>query len=95
MPKAYFEPENLVALAEVFAEARRRLSISDFNDPAKLDLVAHRILSLASDGMPPWLILREIAPQVEPMAPFIAREDANEQPEKATQQSIQQGPSPS
>jgi hypothetical protein len=87
----------LNALAEVFAEARRRLSISDINDPAKLDLVAHRILSLASDGMPPWLILREIAPQDEVAlkAPFIAGEDANEQSEKATQQSIQQGPSPS
>lgn len=66
MPKAYFEPENLNALVEVFTEAKRRLNSNDFNDPAKLDLIAHRILSLASDGMPPWMILREIKAQIEP-----------------------------
>lgn len=65
MPKAYFEPENLNALVEVFTEAKRRLNSKDFNDPTKLDLVAHRILTLASDGMPPWMILREIAPQID------------------------------
>jgi hypothetical protein len=95
MPKAYFEPENLNALTEVFAEVRRRLSAQDINDPTKLDLIATRILGLAADGLTPSEILREIAPQVEPMAPFIAQEDAKEQSEKATQQSIQQGRSPS
>ncbi len=53
MPKAYFEPDNLNALVEVFTEARRRLNSQDLNDPSRLDLVAHRILSLAASGMPP------------------------------------------
>jgi hypothetical protein len=79
MPKAYFEPENLNALAAVFAEARRRLSAQDINDPTKLDLIANRILGLAADGLSPWLILQEIAPQIEAKAPFTAHEDANEQ----------------
>jgi len=65
MPKAYFEPENLNALIEVFTEAKRRLNIQDVNDPTKLDWVAHRILSFAADGMPPQTILQEIAPDVE------------------------------
>jgi hypothetical protein len=65
MPKAYFEPENLNALVEVFTEAKRRLKRQDLNDPTKLDWVAHRILSLAAEGMSPQAILREIAPDVE------------------------------
>ena len=65
MPKAYFDPENLNALIEVFTEAKRRLNKQDINDPTKLDLVAFRILRLAADGMSPEMILREIAPQVE------------------------------
>lgn len=66
MPKAYFEPENMRALAEVFAEAKTRLNRCDVNDPAALDLIAARILHLAADGMPPWTILREIVPDIEP-----------------------------
>lgn len=64
MPKAYFEPENLAALAKVFAEIKTRLNSQDVNDPTKLDLIAHRILNLAAEGLPPWLILQEIASQV-------------------------------
>ncbi len=64
MPKAYFEPSNLRALAEVFAEAKRRLNRADVNDPTKLDYVAARIFSLAADGMPPWAILGEVAPAI-------------------------------
>lgn len=60
MPKAYFEPENLNALAEILNEAERRLSALDVNDPATLDLIASRILKLAAEGMPPYMILREI-----------------------------------
>jgi hypothetical protein len=60
MPKAYFEPENLSALAEIFAEARRTLSCRDINDPATLDHIARRILRLASDGASPWQILAEM-----------------------------------
>jgi hypothetical protein len=40
MPKAYFEPENLNALIEVFTEAKRRLSRQDITDPPRLDFVA-------------------------------------------------------
>lgn len=58
MPKAYFDPENLNALIEVFTEAKRRLNRQDINDPTKLDFVACRILSLAADGMSPEMILR-------------------------------------
>jgi hypothetical protein len=65
MPKAYFEPENLNALVEVFTEAKRRLNSQDLNDPTKLDWIAHRILSLAAEGVPPQAILQEIAPDVE------------------------------
>lgn len=65
MPKAYFEPENLNALIEVFTEAKRRLNSQDINDPTKLDFIARRILNMAADGLPPWLILREIAPQID------------------------------
>ena len=65
MPKAYFEPENLNALVEVFTEAKRRLNSQDINDSSRLDLIASRIFGLAAQGMPPWMILQEIAPQVE------------------------------
>ncbi|MFZ5675657.1 MAG: hypothetical protein ACOZAM_22080 [Pseudomonadota bacterium] len=64
IPKAYFEPENICALAEVLAEAKHRLNLRDVNDPATLDYIAARILGLAADGVPPWTILREIAPIV-------------------------------
>lgn len=64
MPKAYFEPENLRALEDVLTEARRRLNSLNVNDPAQLDFIAARILHLAADGMPPYMILREIAPDM-------------------------------
>ena len=57
MPRAYFKPENLQALARVFQEARKILENRNEVDPATLDLVAHRILALASNGMPPAAIL--------------------------------------
>jgi hypothetical protein len=57
MPRAYFEPENHQALARVFREAREILENRNEVDPATLDLVAHRILALAADGMPPAAIL--------------------------------------
>jgi hypothetical protein len=60
MPRAYFEPESLNALAEVFAEAKRRLNVRDINNPTTLDAVASRILALASEGHPPGMILKEI-----------------------------------
>jgi hypothetical protein len=63
MPRAYFEPESLDALAEVFAEAKRRLNTQDINDPTALDLIASRILSLAADGLSPSMILKEIVEQ--------------------------------
>jgi hypothetical protein len=63
MPRAYFEPESLDALAEVFAEAKRRLNVQDINDPTTLDLLASRILRLAADGLSPWMILGEIVEQ--------------------------------
>jgi hypothetical protein len=67
MPKAYFEPENLRALADVLQQAKRQLSAQDINDPEKLDFIAQRILRLASDGKPPWKILREICPEIDPL----------------------------
>ena len=57
MARAYFEPENLQGLARVFQEAREILENRNEVDPATLDLVAHRILALAADGMPPAAIL--------------------------------------
>ncbi len=63
MPRAYFEPESLDALAEVFAAAKRRLNAKDINDPTTLDLIASRILRLAADGLSPGMILKEIVEQ--------------------------------
>jgi hypothetical protein len=63
MPRAYFEPKSLDALAEVFAQAKRRLNPADINDPMTLEALASRILRLAADGHSPWLILREIVGQ--------------------------------
>ena len=63
MPKAYFEPESLDALAEIFAEAKRRLNTKDINDPTVLDLIASRILRLAADGLSPSMILTKIEEQ--------------------------------
>jgi hypothetical protein len=66
MPKAYFEPQNLDALVEVFHEAKRILERRGDTHPVILDSVARRILELASSGMPPWMILGEIMPPMTP-----------------------------
>ena len=60
MPKAYFEPENLNALTEVFTEVKRRLVARGMVDPTMLDTVAGRILRMAADGLPPRSILNEV-----------------------------------
>ena len=60
MPKAYFDPETLSALGEVFSEAKRMLAERYATDDASLDLIAERILHLAADGMAPGMILHEI-----------------------------------
>lgn len=62
MPKAYFEPENLDALVDVFHEAKRLLERQGVTHPVALDAVARKILGLAYHGMPPWLILGQIIP---------------------------------
>lgn len=49
MPKAYFESENIRALAEVLAEAKHRLNLRDVNDSERLDFIAARMLNLAAD----------------------------------------------
>jgi|GEM_PF-6671945 len=53
MPKAYFEPEYLNALVDVFHEAKRILERRGITHPVALDAVARRILSLAQEGVPP------------------------------------------
>lgn len=62
MPKAYFEPENLDALAEIYQEGKRILLRRECADPVTLDWMARRILNLADQGLPPWLILAQILP---------------------------------
>jgi hypothetical protein len=62
MSNTYFEPESIRDLVKTFAEAKRRLRSSD---TAMLDIIAHRILRLAADGMSPSMILHEIAPTTE------------------------------
>ena len=57
MPRMYFEPENLQALARVFEKAQVILENRNEADPATLDFVAHRIFAMASNGMTPALIL--------------------------------------
>ena len=84
MPRAYFEPESLDALAEVFAEAKRRLNARDVNDATTLDLIASRILRLAADGLSPSMILGEIAEQGNTQG------DANGATHETTASSIQQ-----
>ena len=74
MSKAYLEPEQMDALVDVFQEAKRLLERRGVTNCQQLDTVAHMILQLAYDGMPPWLILSEILP---PMSP----EDAGLPPE--------------
>ena len=62
MPKAYFEPENLDALAEVFRDAKEILQARQQDSPEIRDQVARRILEIAAKGTPPATILREIIP---------------------------------
>jgi hypothetical protein len=61
MPKTFFEPDNLDALAEIFHEAERDLQRRGLADPVNLDWTARRILNLAGQGLPPWIILAEIS----------------------------------
>ena len=89
MPKAYFEPETLNALIEVFTEAKRRLNSQDINDPSRLDLVAARIFGLAAQGKPPWMILEEIAPQVEAKTTYNAQGEICGSARKAAHESAQ------
>jgi hypothetical protein len=64
MSKGYFEPEHVDALVDVFTEAKRLLAQRGVSDPLELEAAAHRILDLAKDGMPPWLILGQIVPAI-------------------------------
>ena len=82
MPRAYFEPESLDALAEVFAEAKRRLNSKDINDPTALDTVASRILALAAEGLPPSMILREIEGQEGLCRRRVTQNQATDRPTK-------------
>jgi hypothetical protein len=66
MSKAYLEPEQVDALVEVFHEAKRLLERRGVTSRRQLDTVAHMILKLAYDGIPPWLILSEIMPPMSP-----------------------------
>jgi hypothetical protein len=62
MPRAYFDPQHLDALVEVFHEAKRLIERRGATHPVAMDAVARRILELAYTGMPRWLILAEIIP---------------------------------
>ena len=66
LAKEYFEPENLDALVEVFHEAKRLLERRGVTHPTILDAMARKILSLAYEGWPPWLILNEVIPPMSP-----------------------------
>lgn len=66
MSKPYLEPEQVDALVEVFQEAKRLLERRGASSRRQLDAIAHMILKLAYDGMPPWLILSEIIPPISP-----------------------------
>lgn len=68
MPKAYFEPEHLDALVEVFREAKQNLRRRGITDAVTLDWIARRILSRAGQGLAPRAILAEIIPPVTPEA---------------------------
>jgi hypothetical protein len=68
MRRAYLEPDQVSALVDIFQEAKRLLERHGTVQPYQLDAVAHRILQLASEGMPPWLILAEIMPPLSPEA---------------------------
>jgi hypothetical protein len=62
MPKAYFEPQNLQALVEVFEDAHRLLKARGQDSAEIRDRVARRIFELAAQGCSPWQILREVIP---------------------------------
>lgn len=66
MSTAYLEPQQVDALVEVFQEAKRLLERRGVTSRRQLDAIAHMILKLAYDGMPPWLILGEIIPPLSP-----------------------------
>lgn len=66
MRRAYLEPDQVSALVDVFHEAKRLLERHGVVERYQLDAIAHRILLLASEGMPPWLILGEIMPPLSP-----------------------------
>jgi hypothetical protein len=60
MPRVYFEPQNMDALAEVFSEAKKILDRQGLLTPESMDDVAKRIFQLASKGTPPCTILGEV-----------------------------------
>jgi len=62
MPKAYFEPQNLRALVEVFEDAHALLKARGQDAEEIRDAVAKRIFELAGRGTPPYQILRELIP---------------------------------
>jgi hypothetical protein len=62
MPRAYFEPQNLYALGEIFQEAHILLKARGQDSEEIRDRVARRIIELATEGSPPWKILRELIP---------------------------------
>lgn len=66
MSKAYLEPEQVDALVAVFQEVKRLLDRRGASSRRQLDTVAHMILKLAYDGMPPWRILGELMPPMSP-----------------------------
>lgn len=66
MSKAYLEPEQVDALVDIFQEAKRLLERRGVTSRRQLDTVAHMILKLAYDGVPPWIILSEIMPPMSP-----------------------------
>jgi hypothetical protein len=66
MSNPYLEPEQVDALVDVFQEAKRLLERRGVTSRRQLDAIAHMILKLAYDGVPPWLILSEIMPPVSP-----------------------------
>ena len=62
MPKAYFEPQNLRALVQVFEDAHRLLKARGQDTDEICGRVARRIFELAAQGNSPWQILRELIP---------------------------------
>ena len=77
MSKSYLEPEQVDALVEVFQEAKRLLERRGVTSRRQLDTVAHMILELAYEGIPPWLILSEIMPPMSPEQAGLPHEGEN------------------